>query len=474
MQQGATPFIALMIMGAALLFGGGGFVSYRAYQAHKASAALQLDAQTKQKNEETQRLAFLEAKLSELEDKKEKNKTASTTEIIQALQQEVGALKAQRLVPQKTIGVSLHPAPEVAPAPLSSSPVVSSISSNGPSKADIVGRVKPAVVYLENRWAKGSGFLVDDHFILTNAHVLKDVFAVTVKTSVKQTLTGYVVARNEDDDIALISIEENIGTPLHFGSSNETKLPQGIAVYTFGFPFGLEGDVSFNDGTISRRLKYKEREYLEISNAIHPGNSGGPLINEKGEVVGMNTMIFGSEIDGVILGETIKLAIPGDDVSRVYGELKAKRQTFTEVRKQEIRTYEKFLDDFENVWLSIDKGTALSVEGLNEPSEKQIADGVAMLDEARAESISLTTRYPKDFPFSGTVVLMLKNSSYASKQMEGALPIAHQMVVAGDTQIGYSYYTDLKQRVDNALESATQVREQYKEVLAAAGKYFSQ
>jgi hypothetical protein len=81
-------------------------------------------------------------------------------------------------------------------------------------------------------------------------------------------------------------------------------------VYTLGYPFGIKGEVSFKDGTVSRRTTIEGGTYIETSAEIHPGNSGGPLVNDSGQVVGINVAMLGQSVNGVNLGETIKLAIP--------------------------------------------------------------------------------------------------------------------------------------------------------------------
>ncbi len=101
---------------------------------------------------------------------------------------------------------------------------------------------------------------------------------------------------------------------------------QGDDVFTLGYPFGLEGDVSFKEGTISRRISSNDTTYLETSAEIHPGNSGGPLVNKYGEVIGINTASYGQTIEGVIIGEAIKFAIPINIAKDIIPELKDGRE----------------------------------------------------------------------------------------------------------------------------------------------------
>lgn len=179
------------------------------------------------------------------------------------------------------------------------------------SNKDIVNRVKPAVVYIKTDLGAGSGIIVkSDGYILTNAHVLDGASSILVKLSDGRLLPGKVFGRDMSADLAIVAVTAGEYPTVELGDSD--AVVTGDDVYTFGYPFGLEGDVSFKEGTISRRLTdpVQGKTYLEISAEIHPGNSGGPLVNKSGKVIGVNTMVIGKTIGDITLGETIKLAIP--------------------------------------------------------------------------------------------------------------------------------------------------------------------
>lgn len=190
------------------------------------------------------------------------------------------------------------------------------------TNAEIIQKVKPAVVYIETTNEAGSGFIIDSYgFILTNAHVVQGSTITTVKLSDGRTFQGLVVGRNEDVDLAVLKIVAANLPVADLGNSDALK--QGDLVYALGYPFGLAGDVSFKDGTLSRRLTTEGETYLETSVEIHPGNSGGPLVDAYGKVVGINTETFGLSVEGVAVGETIKLAIPINFVKTHISQLKA-------------------------------------------------------------------------------------------------------------------------------------------------------
>jgi S1-C subfamily serine protease len=187
------------------------------------------------------------------------------------------------------------------------------------SNSQIITKIKPTTVYITTESGSGSGMIFTaDGYILTNDHVVKGVSVAKISLSTGEVINGTVIGRDEVIDLAVIKLNTTKQLPkIDFGDSDKTQ--QGDEVFTFGFPFGIEGDVSFKEGTISRRIE----NYFETSAEIHPGNSGGPLVNRYGQVIGINTAIFGKSISGIQLGETIKLAIPINNAKNLIPDLKA-------------------------------------------------------------------------------------------------------------------------------------------------------
>ena len=282
------PILIAIIVGV-LVVGGAGYVGVKQYQSHQL------------KNPQN-------------EVAKENNQSTSTPELseIERLRQEVEQLKNQQSSSQ-----SSAPKQEVVnPAPAKRVAL---------SNADIIKKVKPATVYIETTKGAGSGMIIDANgYILTNAHVVWDVSAAKIKLSDGRSLSAEVIGRDEIVDLAILKIVGTSFSKVTLGNSD--NVVQGDNVFTLGFPFGLEGDVSFKEGTISRRISDGDATYLETSAEIHPGNSGGPLVNKYGEVVGVNTASYGQSIKGVNIGETIKLAIPVNVAKNLIPELKAGRK----------------------------------------------------------------------------------------------------------------------------------------------------
>jgi len=171
----------------------------------------------------------------------------------------------------------------------------------------------------------GSGFIVsDDGYILTNYHVVE--YAYLGKTTVDVILhdgTRYeavIVGVEADNDVAVLKVEAGGLSPAPFGDSNELKV--GDVVYAVGNPLGeLEfsmttGNVSALDRLISTEANSDAINMFQIDAAVNSGNSGGPVYNAKGEVVGIVTAKYSDT--GV---EGLGFAIPINDAAKIANDL---------------------------------------------------------------------------------------------------------------------------------------------------------
>ena len=134
----------------------------------------------------------------------------------------------------------------------------------------------------------GSGFFVKPDQIATNFHVIADAAQGTAKLVGKYTryqIEG-TVATDEDNDLAVLKVTAYGVTPLPLGDSDTVNI--GAKVYVAGNPKGLEG--TFSDGLISRRERYPKKR-LQMTAPISPGSSGGPVLNSKGEVIGISVSV---------------------------------------------------------------------------------------------------------------------------------------------------------------------------------------
>ena len=170
----------------------------------------------------------------------------------------------------------------------------------------------------EERRSSGSGFLIrQDGYLITNEHVVADAALIQIKLADGRRFVGRLVGKDERVDLALVKIEAT-GLPVAaLGDSNRLRV--GEFVLALGHPFGLEQTVSF--GIVSRKGAPLQRatpgfDFIQTDAAVNPGNSGGPLVNMAGEVVGINSM--------AARNGTIGFAIPVNIVKGLLPQLASK------------------------------------------------------------------------------------------------------------------------------------------------------
>ena len=166
----------------------------------------------------------------------------------------------------------------------------------------------------------GSGFIVSpDGYILTNAHVVDGADDVQVKLTDKREFKAKVVGADRRTDVALLKIEAVNLPAVQIGDPD--KLRVGEWVIAIGSPFGFENSVTA--GIVSAKGRSLPQEnfvpFIQTDVAVNPGNSGGPLFNMKGEVVGINSQIYSRS--GGYMG--LSFAIPIDVAMDVQAQLKA-------------------------------------------------------------------------------------------------------------------------------------------------------
>lgn len=166
----------------------------------------------------------------------------------------------------------------------------------------------------------GSGFIVESSgYILTNAHVVADASEITVKLADKRSFKARVIGSDARTDVAVLKIEASGLPRVNIGDVNKLKV--GEWVVAIGAPFGLENTVTA--GIVSAKGRNLPDEnyvpFIQTDAAVNPGNSGGPLFNLNGEVVGINSQIYSRS--GGYMG--LSFAIPIDVAMKVADELKA-------------------------------------------------------------------------------------------------------------------------------------------------------
>ena len=170
----------------------------------------------------------------------------------------------------------------------------------------------------DERRSQGSGFIIrEDGYLVTNAHVVGDADRIQVRLVDGRRFEGRVVGLDERVDLALVKIDAK-GLPVaSLGDSNRARV--GEFVLALGHPFGLDQTVSF--GIVSRKGTPIQGaaagfEFIQTDAALNPGNSGGPLVNMAGEVVGVNSM---AAVNG-----SIGFAIPVNLVKALLPQLAEK------------------------------------------------------------------------------------------------------------------------------------------------------
>lgn len=174
--------------------------------------------------------------------------------------------------------------------------------------------------------SRGSGFLIEDGgYVITNNHVIDQADEVLVTLHDKRNFRAKIIGKDAKMDIALLQIRdpETKGLPkniqaLSMGDSESVRIAE--PVLAIGNPFGLQHTVTM--GIISAKNRTigvgPFDNFLQTDASINPGNSGGPLFNLKGEVIGINTLIFSNSGSSSGLG----FAIPINEAKRILPDLK--------------------------------------------------------------------------------------------------------------------------------------------------------
>ena len=168
------------------------------------------------------------------------------------------------------------------------------------------------------RRGTGSGFIISaDGLILTNHHVVDGADEIKVRLTDNREFTGKVLGSDAKTDIAVVKIDAKDLPYLTMGNSDELKVGEWVAA--IGSPFGLDNTVT--SGIVSAKSRKLPSDqyvpFIQTDVAVNPGNSGGPLFNMKGEVVGINSQIFSTS--GGFMG--LSFAIPSNLAMQIKDQL---------------------------------------------------------------------------------------------------------------------------------------------------------
>ncbi|MEJ0013367.1 MAG: Do family serine endopeptidase [Bauldia sp.] len=279
----------------------------------------------------------------------------------------------------------------------------------------------------------GSGFVIDPSgIIVTNNHVIEDADEITVNFPNGKKLPATVIGHDDKTDIALIRVKPAAPlTAVKFGDS--TKLRVGDWVMAIGNPFGLGGTVTV--GIVSARNRDINAgpydDFIQTDAAINRGNSGGPLFNESGEVIGINTAIISPTGGSIGLG----FSIPSEIAFNIVGQLKE----FGETRRGWLGVRVQDVTDEVAKDLAMDTPTGALVAGVEETGPAAAAgivagDVILSLDGKTIDAMHALPRLVADEPVGKVVdvVIVRKGVQQTLKVTLGLLEEASAAALAND------------------------------------------
>lgn len=169
------------------------------------------------------------------------------------------------------------------------------------------------------QYAYGSAFFISsDGYLLTNHHVIEDARKITITLNDRREVDAELVGSDERTDVAVLKVKGSGYPALKLGDSNALKV--GEPVLAIGSPFGF--DYSASAGIVSAKARTMSAEkavpFIQSDVALNPGNSGGPLFSQRGEVVGINSRIFSGT--GGYMG--LSFSIPIDVAMDVFNQIR--------------------------------------------------------------------------------------------------------------------------------------------------------
>jgi S1-C subfamily serine protease len=162
----------------------------------------------------------------------------------------------------------------------------SSFAQAAPAEDSVAARAAASVVQIQTRYGTGSGVMVDNG-IVTNSHVLRFVDVVQILLPDGTRIEGQVVRRDNRSDLAVIA-SDSILTPLPLAPSSADLVGARVATIGFASPGARLGRLVTAWGTLAERFERENGvQYVRTDASAAPGSSGGPLINNRGEVIGL-------------------------------------------------------------------------------------------------------------------------------------------------------------------------------------------
>lgn len=217
----------------------------------------------------------------------------------------------------------------------------------------------------QEKTAYGSAFFISkDGYLLTNHHVVEDASKVTIMFNDRRELDATVVGSDERTDVALLKVNGSNFPSLRAGNVDQLRV--GEPVLAIGSPFGF--DYSASAGIVSAKMRNMMGEtsvpFIQTDVALNPGNSGGPLFNQQGEVVGVNSRIFSGT--GGYMG--LSFSIPIDVAMDIADQLKKTGKVTRSYLGFNLQDLDRNLAESYN--LSKPEGSLITNVQPNSPAEK--------------------------------------------------------------------------------------------------------
>lgn len=258
----------------------------------------------------------------------------------------------------------------------------------------------PSVVSITSNTSSGTstgtGVVVSDAgYLVTNYHVIRQAQSIDVKLTDERELTASVVGEDPVSDLAVLYIAADGLTPAQFGDSDTLRV--GDSVVAIGDPLGVELRGTMTDGivsAISRDVQVDGRtmNLIQTNAALNSGNSGGPLINSMGQVIGINTMKIGAFADSSGV-EGLGFAIPSATVQEIVNQLLTQGyvsgRPWLGIEGESFSTfYQRFYRIPRGVYItSVQSGSPAESAGLQSGDIIVSADGTAVSDMEDLDSL---------------------------------------------------------------------------------------
>jgi S1-C subfamily serine protease len=301
----------------------------------------------------------------------------------------------------------------VAPRPLSWEQVA---ERDGPGVVTIVNQMAPTYDVFGNvipgGKAEGSGFIIDRKGdIVTNNHVISGEQSLTVVFADGKSAPAHVVGADQDSDLAVIRVDVPVPAVLQFGDSS--KLEPGEPVLAIGSALGefrnsvTSGIVSALGRTIVEENGVTIHDMVQTDAAINQGNSGGPLLDDRGEVIGVNTAVnrgtsqtdlFGFNSGSSVVAVGLGFAIPSDIVKVMASRLASHKPpaflgvSYHEVSSQEATFYNFPVGAYVN---SVNPGSPAEKAGLKQRDVITEVDG-NHINDSYSLAQAITSHAPGD------------------------------------------------------------------------------